>query len=608
MRHSALPMRTEAVHTHYRCNQACTFCSARRPVDDPRFIAKAAVEARIDAALAGGAEEVWLTGGEPTMRDDLAGLVKHARARGAKGVGLETNATLLDAARVAQLVAAGLSVVRVHLSGWGEALDAVTRDPGGFQSALRGLDFLMAAALPVEISAAVTRSTAPMLTELPGRLIEHLGGRVPRALYLSVPVSSPDARELLSYDEAAPIIVRVEAAARQAGLPVKLDPGTAPPPCVFTAAERPSHLFSLTPGTRPRPDHRRVDACAGCQVNDRCSGFSSAYLARLPQPRVFPIADDRARRRLSLISTVEEQIAREMVTPNLYRAPDGTDVLEDIIRVNFHCNQACRFCFVSTHLPGAGDEAVRRAIEDAGARGVKITLSGGEPTLNPKLVEFVVLAKQRSKRPVQLQSNAIKLADAALCNALEAAGLDELFVSLHGSRAEIADGVTSAPGTFARTVLGLDNVVKTRIRLNLNFVICEKNLDDLVPYVRLVGARWPTASINVSFVAPSTDVVPRDREFIPRYSDVLPQIAEAISEAKRLGIDLGGFESMCGVPLCLVPSSLERFSSFSELLPGFDRGEFVKAEACQDCALGQRCYGVRRGYVELHGSGELRRV
>lgn len=601
-------MRTEAVHTHFRCNQACTFCIARRPADDPRFIAAEAVEARIDAALAGGAEELWFSGGEPTMRGDLSRLVAYAAQRGAKGVGLETNATLLDSAAVARLAAAGLTVVRVHLSGWGDGLDAVTQDPGGFRATLRGLDAVAAAGLPLEISSVLSRSTAALLEDLPARLIEHLGGRAPRALYLSVPVSSPSAGEVLSYEEAAPSIVRLEAAARRAGLPLKFDPGTAPPPCVFSSSERPSHLFALTPGTRPRAEHRRVDACAQCQVADRCSGFSSAYLARFPQPRVSPITDDRGRRRLSLISTVEDQIARELVTPNLYRAPDDTDVLEDVIRVNFHCNQSCRFCFVSTHLPGAGDDAVRKAIIDAGARGVKITLSGGEPTLNPKLVEYVTLAKQVSTRPVQLQSNAVKLADEVLCRALAEAGVDELFVSLHGSTAQISDAVTNAPGTFARTVLGLDNVVKTNIRLNLNFVICEKNLDDLVPYVRLVATRWPSASITVSFVAPSTDVVPRDREFIPSYSRVLPQIAEAIDEARRLGIELGGFESMCGVPLCLVPSSLERYPNFSQLLPGFDRGEFVKPEACSGCALSPRCYGVRRGYVELHGTDELRRV
>lgn len=601
-------MRAEVVHTHFRCNQACTFCVARRASDDPRFIAAEAVEARVDAALASGATEIWFSGGEPSMRGDLSRLVAHAARRGATAIGLETNATLLDTASATRLAAAGLTVVRVQVSGWGDALDAVTRDPGGFQATLRGLLAVRAAGLTVELSSVLTRSTAPLLEALPAGVLEHLSGAAPRAWYLCVPVHSPSPGEVLSYEDSAPLIVRLEAAARRAGLPVKFDPSTTPPPCIFKASDRPSHLFSLAPGTRARPDHRRVDACASCQVADRCSGFSNAYLARFPAPRVSPIDDDRARRRLSLISTVEDQIAREMVTPNLFRGPDGKDALEDVIRVNFHCNQSCRFCFVSTHLPGPGDDAVRKAILDAGARDVKITLSGGEPTLNPKLVEYVKLAKQVSRRPVQLQSNVIKLADEALCRALEEAGVDELFVSLHGSRAEISDAVTNAPGTFARTVLGLDNVVKTKIRLTLNFVISEKNLHDLAPYVRLVGQRWPSAIINVSFVAPSTDVVPRDREFIPRYTDMLPHLGEAIAEAARLGLELGGFQSMCGVPLCLVPSSLEHISSFTELLPGFDRGEFIKPEACSGCALSERCYGLRRGYVELHGADELRPV
>src|SRR5256885_3929491 len=95
---------------------------------------------------------------------------------------------------------------------------------------------------------------------------------------------------------------------------------------------------------------------------------------------------------------------------------------------------------------------------------------------------------------------------------------------------------------------------------------------------------------------------------IPRYSEALPQIAAAIAAADALGVDLGGFESMCGVPLCLVPTPLERYFSLQAVPPGFDRGEFVKAEPCQGCALEQRCYGIRRGYVELHGAGELKRV
>src|SRR5262249_39439398 len=99
----------------------------------PRAIAGPRVRAAIDEALARGAREIVLTGGEPAMRRDLAALVAHARARGAERVVLETNATLLDEARARELAAAGIGLVRINLAGFGDALDAVTQDPGGFE-------------------------------------------------------------------------------------------------------------------------------------------------------------------------------------------------------------------------------------------------------------------------------------------------------------------------------------------------------------------------------------------------------------------------------------------------------------------------------------------
>jgi molybdenum cofactor biosynthesis enzyme MoaA len=156
-------MRSERVDTNLACNQHCTYCTSRRPADDPAFLQGAAVRARIDAALAAGAREVVLTGGEPTMRTDLAALVAHARARGAEAVTLETNGTLLDEMRARALGRAGLSLARVNLAGADEALDAVTRDPGGLGRTLAGLRALFAACVPVEIAAAMVRSTRPLL-------------------------------------------------------------------------------------------------------------------------------------------------------------------------------------------------------------------------------------------------------------------------------------------------------------------------------------------------------------------------------------------------------------------------------------------------------------
>lgn len=601
-------MRSEQIFTNLSCNQNCVYCTIRRPRDDRAWILGGAVRARIDAALAEGAQELVLTGGEPTMRNDLPSLVAYARGRGAKQVVLETNASLLDLPRARELKAAGVTLARVNLSGWGKRLDAVTRDPGGFERSLVGIRALRDAEILVDVSAALVRSTLRLVPKLPERLVAEFGERPVRTLMLRVPVDGPDPGELVSYEEAAETILAVEAAGRAAGVHVKMSPDSGPPPCVFAQPSKAAHLYAMTPGARRRPDHVQTEACERCQMADRCSGLPRSYLTRRPAPQMKPITEDRVRRRLSIISTVEEQVAREFVGINRMHFEGYGDVEEHLIRVQFLCNQACRFCFVSTHLPGAGDEAVRRAIVEAGQKGVRITLTGGEPTLNPNLVEYVRLAKSVSRLPVNLQTNAIRLADPSLAKALAEAGLAEAFISLHGTTAEISDAITEAPGTFHKTLAGIDNVYALGIFVILNFVICERNLHDLVPYVRMIGEHWPKAFVNISFVAPSADVVPKEKALVPRYSDVLPQLAEAVAEAQRLGLLIGGFESMCGIPLCLVPTSLARYFAMSDIPEGFDGGEFVKTAACQECSLKNKCYGLRRGYLDLHGDDELRAV
>jgi len=600
-------MRTESIATNLTCNQNCTYCTDRRPADDPDLIRPASLRARIASAAAAGAKEIILTGGEPSLRRDLAALIADARGRGVD-VTLATNATLVDDRRAAKWREAGLGRARVNLAGADDQLDAVTRDPGGFSRTLAGIAALRQADIPVEIAAAVVRSTAAALPGVPQRLRQLLGPDDGlEGIVLSVPEVSPDPSELLPYDRAVRTILAVDAAAQPLQIPVRVDAITGPPPCVFPKRAPAARLLhALSPGGAQRPGYRRLDACARCQVSDRCAGVSETYLSRFPAPAMLPITDERSRRRLSVISTVREQINRELVSPSRRQKLGLPPEEESIIRVNFQCNQACRFCFVSTHLPGARDAAIRDAIIDAGRRGARITISGGEPTLNPNLAEYVGLAKQHSHGPVELQSNAMRFADPELARKVIDAGVDEIFISLHGSTAEISDAITEAPGTFVKTVAGLDNLARMDVVLGLNFVMCERNYRNLPDYVRFVHQRWPKAMVTFSFVAPSSDLVPMERDLVPRYSDVLPYLRQALSLAEELDLWVSPLDSMCGLPLCLWPTRLDEPLSRADIPEGFGGGEFLKTEVCRSCTGQSKCYGLRRRYAQLHGVDELR--
>ena len=598
--------RTASIVTNLRCNQACTWCTRRAARDDRAFVAGEAVRGRIDGALAAGSSELTFTGGEPTMRTDLAALVAYARSRGAERITLETNATLLDVARAQALRDAGLDVARVNTPAFGDACDALTRDPGGFAAALRGMQALARAGVALEGAVTLVRSAMEHVPLLPQRLRDALGTEL-RALVVGFAVEAADPAELLPFDVAAGAVLALERAARHAGVAVRMSAGDPLPPCAFEPhpRSRVTRLYAMTKGAPARPGYTHLAACATCNLQERCPGVAQSHVARFGVPAMHPVADDRTRRRLTVISSIDDQMARELTSRHVSADENGSSSYEETVRIIFRCNQSCTFCFVSTHLPSPPPEMVEAAIRTAAARSYRIALSGGEPTLEPRLVDWVRLARSLSTGQIALQTNALRLDDASLVARLEEAGLDEAFVSLHGATPAVSDAVTEAPGTFVRTVVGIDNLHASNIKVMLNYVVCEKNRHELVDHVRVMASRWPKATLNLSFVGPSTDLVPRDRGLIPRYADALPAIAEALAECRRLGVRVFGLESMCGLPLCLVPGDV-RDLAVIDLPADLDQGEFLKTEECGRCALQAKCWGLRRGYAEIHGTGELR--
>lgn len=531
------------------------------------------------------------------MRRDLPALVSLAKTRAAT-VELETNGALVDNALAKALHQAGLDRARVHLPGWGDDADRVTRDPGGFAATARGVEALIAASVALEIAVPVVASNAVAIASLPARISE--AGWPVEALVVGVPTRGPSS--ILPLAEAARAIERLEAEARRFDLALRLDPHTHVPPCLFQHPARIARLFRLTPGGKLREGIRQVEACATCVVGDRCPGVPEGAAV---EPR--PIAEDRVRRRLSLISTVEAQVARELFQDEVIRLRGGGTRAMRTVRVGFRCNQVCDFCFVSTHLPTAPADDVERVIREAAARGDTICISGGEPTLEPRLVDWVRLAKREGASFVELQTNATRI-DASAAAELREAGVDLAFVSLHGSKASISDAVTGAPKTFNKTVAGIDHLLASSIIVRVNFVFCQTNLADFPDYVDWVAERWPGVEICVSFVAPSTDMVPRKEALIPRYSDVVPFLGEGVRRALAKGVALSGFDSMCGLPLCLVPRELTDVFAIDDAPDAYAGDEVVRSEACEGCDLRTRCFGLRRGYAELHGTGELRRI
>src|SRR5438445_13816944 len=108
------PLALLAELTH-RCPLRCPYCS--NPLELSRASAEldtATWKRVLGEAADLGVLQVHFSGGEPLVRRDLAELVRHAAATGLYG-NLITSGIRLDAARLAELVEAGLEHVQLSL-------------------------------------------------------------------------------------------------------------------------------------------------------------------------------------------------------------------------------------------------------------------------------------------------------------------------------------------------------------------------------------------------------------------------------------------------------------------------------------------------------------
>jgi cyclic pyranopterin phosphate synthase len=132
-----------------RCNFRCSYCSPAEH-EAPGYLLTRAEIARLGAVFGGlGVRRIRLTGGEPTLRSDLVGLVRDLRATpGIEEVALTTNGHRL-AELALPLRDAGLESLNVSLDTLGpERLRRISGHAAALDEVLAGLDAAAAAGFP----------------------------------------------------------------------------------------------------------------------------------------------------------------------------------------------------------------------------------------------------------------------------------------------------------------------------------------------------------------------------------------------------------------------------------------------------------------------------
>jgi len=167
-----------------RCDNACVHCCINLPEDDQAARAREMTAEQVEDVLRQAADlgclRVRFTGGEPLLRDDFERLYVYARRLGMR-VLLFTNARRVTPGlvellqRIPPLVRAEVTVYGMHR----DSYEAVSRVPGSFDEAWRGIGLLLDGGIPFVAKAALLPPNRAEMDELAAWCVDAVGMEQP---------------------------------------------------------------------------------------------------------------------------------------------------------------------------------------------------------------------------------------------------------------------------------------------------------------------------------------------------------------------------------------------------------------------------------------------
>jgi MoaA/NifB/PqqE/SkfB family radical SAM enzyme len=203
------------INVGYSCNERCKFCYYIQTVTDrtkEKDLSTDEVKRRIGYIRSRGIRTLEFTGGEPTIRNDLIELVRHAKALGFESISMITNGIrTAQPDYVKACVEAGIDDFLISIHGHDAAVhDRVTEMPGSFEKALQTVRNLMKH--PVKVRANCVISGINFTGAVDTLALYHSLGLQTANFILFNPIVEADWRSApelnVRYSDAAPHIKR----------------------------------------------------------------------------------------------------------------------------------------------------------------------------------------------------------------------------------------------------------------------------------------------------------------------------------------------------------------------------------------------------------------
>ncbi|RME20496.1 MAG: radical SAM protein [Deltaproteobacteria bacterium] len=303
----------------------------------------------------------------------------------------------------------------------------------------------------------------------------------------------------------------------------------------------------------------------------------------------------------------------------------GGRIMERLeLHLTYFCGERCLFCSEAHrmqrfHRFPVTWGRVARVLRMHAARGIRaVHFTGGEPTIHPRFVEVLMLARKLGMRTSIGTIGTMLAREDFARRALP--HLDEVLFSVHGPDAAVHDRMAGKAGSFERVSAAMAHArrMAPHLRRFANTVITRHNLDHLPDTVAMLAERG-VELVVVSNLTAEGGGHDRYAELAPRLehlAEVLPRVP-----ARAPGVVIRFF----GVPMCLLGDHWTcsndlhwdpRVTVEWQAAPGKvaftgiyswapDRKR-VHAPECAGCARRDVCMGINDAYLDHWSTAALR--
>ncbi|WP_020175409.1 radical SAM protein [Methyloferula stellata] len=275
--------------------------------------------------------------------------------------------------------------------------------------------------------------------------------------------------------------------------------------------------------------------------------------------------------------------------------------------MEFRCNLQCVHCMIEGTMDRLRPESDARfdellAVNAREARWKGLILTGSEITLRKDLLELAKRARQAGFSHVRIQSHGMALEQESFCEALLDAGVDEFFISIAGSDAPRHDEITTVPGSFEKTLRGLENLDRLGGATVLtNTVITRRSADDLPAIVDVLAHIKCLAQMEFWNYWPMRE--DDEKDLIAPLGLVTPQLRLAVAKAQSLGrsIEIKNMpQCMLGSDAALLVNQQPHLYVDEAFWAEFGRNGFYQCVYRERCGSTE-CLGLTTAYIRKFG-------